>query len=153
MRRRDVLRLGAGALALAGIGGVASADEASYAPKGEVAVEGTQEVAPTEDGTFAAVAAGDGFAMVDVNDPANPSIAAERGNLLSDAENGPMKNIADVKIDGDRLLVTGPNNPPREGEVVKAAVLYDITDPANPEQLDTLTVDHAIHNRDRKSVV
>jgi len=146
MRRRDVLRSSAGALALAGLGGVASADDASYAPRGEVAIEGAQEVATTPDGDFAAVAAGDGFALVDVSDAASPSIVAERGELLSDDEDGPMQMIADVKIDGDRLLVTGPNNPPRQGELVKAALLYDITDPANPERLDVLEVDHAIHN-------
>ncbi|NHN42102.1 hypothetical protein G9C85_10740 [Halorubellus sp. JP-L1] len=146
MRRRDVLRSSAGALALAGLGGVASAAEASYAPRGEVAVEGAQEVETTTDGTFAAVAAGDGFAMIDVNDPANPSIASEHGDLLSDHDAGPMQMIADVKIDGDRLLVTGPNNAPQQGELVKAALLYDISDPANPTQLDSLTVDHPIHN-------
>jgi hypothetical protein len=145
MRRRQVLRSSAGALALAGIGGVASADEASYAPKGEVAVDGTQEVATTDDGNYAAVAAGKGFAIVDVNDPAAPSIAAERGALLQENENGPMQMIADVKVDGDRLLVTGPNGSPR-GDVVKAALLYDISDPANPERLDVLEVDHPIHN-------
>ena len=46
-----------------------------------------------------------------------------------------MQMIADVKIDGDRLLVTGPNNPPQQGGLVKAALLYDIADPANPERL------------------
>jgi hypothetical protein len=147
MRRRDVLRNSAGALALAGFGGVASAaDDAAYAPHGEVSIEGTQEVATTPDGNVAAVAAGQGFALVDVSDPANPSIVAERGNLLSEDDAGPMEMIADVKIDGDRLLVTGPNNPPRQGQLVKAALLYDISDPANPEQLDVLEVDHAIHN-------
>jgi len=146
MRRRDVLRSSAGALALAGLGGVASADDASYAPQGEVSVEGAQEVATTPDGGFAAVAAGDGFALLDLSDPASPSIAAEREGLLSEDEDGPMQMIADVKIDGDRLLVTGPNNPPQQGGLVKAALLYDIADPANPERLDVLEVDHAIHN-------
>ncbi|WP_323674659.1 hypothetical protein [Halorubellus sp. PRR65] len=146
MRRRDVLRSSAAALAAAGLGGVASADTASYAPKGEVSVEGAQEVATTTDGNFAAVAAGKGFAVVDISDPASPSIAAERGNLLGDDEDGPMQMIADVKIDGDRLLVTGPNNSPRQGDLPKAALLYDIADPANPERLDVLTVDHPIHN-------
>jgi len=146
MRRRDVLRSSAGALALAGLGGVASADDASYAPQGEVSVEGAQEVATTPDGQFAAVAAGGGFALLDLSDPASPSIAAERGDLLSEDDAGPMEMIADVKIDGDRLLVTGPNNSPRQGDLPKAALLYDVADPANPERLDVLQVDHAIHN-------
>ena len=146
MRRRDVLRSSAGALALAGLGGAASADDASYAPRGEVTIQGAQEVATTPDGQSAAVAAGDGFALLDLSDPSTPSIAAQRGYLLSEDDDGPMQMIADVKIDGDRLLVTGPNNSPRQGAVPKAALLYDITDPANPERLDVLQVDHAIHN-------
>lgn len=148
MRRRDVLRSSAGALTLAGLGGVATAaqDDASYTPLGEVSIDGTQEVATTPNGEFAAVAAGDGFAMVDVSSPDDPSIAAEHGTLLDDHEDGPMQMVADVKIDGDRLLVVGPNNPPRQSALPLAALLYDISDPANPEQLDVLEVDHAIHN-------
>jgi hypothetical protein len=146
MRRRDVLRSSAGALALAGVGGVASADDASYAPRGEVTVEGAREIATTPNGEFAAVATGGGFAVVDVTDPASPSVAAEREGLLRDDEDGPMEMVKDVKIDGDRLLVTGPNNAPREGDLPKAALLYDITDPANLERLAVTQVNHAIHN-------
>jgi len=146
MRRRDVLRSSVGALALAGLGGSAAAltDDASYAPAGEVAVENTQEVVATPDGSHVAVAAGSGFAMVDVTDPANPTVAAEVGGILGEKDDGPMNNIADVKVDGDRLLVSGPNS--GQSEAPRAAVLYDIGDPASPERLDVLEVDHAIHN-------
>ncbi|MFC4406383.1 LVIVD repeat-containing protein [Haloarchaeobius iranensis] len=145
MERRDVLRAGAGALALGAVGGTVSAagQQDAYEPLGSVDIEGTMEVAPTEDGQFAFVATGDGFVSVDISDEANPSIAFEDRDLLADRDAGPMQAVADVKVDGDRLLVVGPN---QAGEVIKAALLYDISDPANPEQLAVQTVDHAIHN-------
>ncbi|WP_267641939.1 LVIVD repeat-containing protein [Haloarchaeobius amylolyticus] len=146
MRRRDVLRTGAGVLAASAVGSVATAlPTESYAPLGSAAVEGTQEVTVGDDGQTAYVANGTGFTAVDVSDPATPTVVADQRDLLADAENGPMKMVADVKVDGDRLLVVGPNSPSRD-KLVKAALLYDVSDPANPEQLAVKKVDHPIHN-------
>ncbi|MCT9095368.1 LVIVD repeat-containing protein [Haloarchaeobius sp. HME9146] len=146
MRRRDVLRTGAGVLAASAVGSVATAlPTESYAPLGSATVDGTQEVTVSDDGKTAYVAAGSGFAAVDVTDPASPTVVSEQRDLLADAENGPMKMVADVKADGDRLLVVGPNGPSRD-KLVKAALLYDVSDPANPEQLAVQKVDHPIHN-------
>ncbi|WP_439028510.1 LVIVD repeat-containing protein [Haloarchaeobius sp. DT45] len=146
MRRRDVLRTGAGVLAASAVGSVATAlPDESYAPLGSVTVDGTQEVTVSDDGETAFVANGSGFTAVDVSDPAKPTVVAEQRDLLADAENGPMQMVADVKVDGDRLLVVGPNSPSRD-KLVKAALLYDVSDPANPEQLAVKQVDHPIHN-------
>ncbi|WP_435361345.1 LVIVD repeat-containing protein [Haloarchaeobius sp. DFWS5] len=148
MQRRDVLRAGAGALALGAVGTVTSARTPDpYAPLGETTAAGTMEVTVSGDGQTAFAATGDGFACIDVSDPANPTVVAEQKELLKDEENGPLAHVADVKVDGNRLLVVAPNQPSRN-KVTKAALLYDVSDPAKPKQLAVKKVDHAIHNSD-----
>lgn len=113
------------------------------APRGSLAVEGTTDAVVS--GNTVYVAASDGFAVVDVADPANPTLLAERRGLLSDRENGPLQQVYDTAVDGDRLLVAGPAHPP-SGDALMGAALYDVDDPANPTLLRFHETDYPVHN-------
>jgi len=92
MHRRDALRavgagLGVGAL---GFGGRARASAAPpYAPLSHVGLVGAKE-AVVGGGRTAYLAVTDGYAAVDVSDPARPVVVAERRGLLADREGGPL---------------------------------------------------------------
>ncbi|MFC6726980.1 LVIVD repeat-containing protein, partial [Halobium palmae] len=64
--------------------------------------------------------------------------------LLADRENGPLRGVYDVKVDGDTLLVVGPANP--LGEALHGALVVDVSDPANPEEVSFFGTDYPIHN-------
>ncbi|WP_433625641.1 LVIVD repeat-containing protein [Halomicrococcus sp. NG-SE-24] len=144
MRRREFLRTTVGS-----VGATAFASRGfarrPYEPLGRVAVENAKEAVVGPDGKTAYVAATDGFATVDVSDPANPSTLAERRGLLADRQHGPLEQIWDVKVEGDRLLVVGPANP-IDHTGVHGFLLYDVGDPANPEQVAFHETDFPIHN-------
>ncbi|MFB6068995.1 MAG: LVIVD repeat-containing protein [Halobacterium sp.] len=147
MHRRDVLRsaaLGAAALPFAS-SAVTAASQASYEPLGSVPLRGTKEVVVGDDGTTAYAATTDGFATVDVSDPANPEVLSEARALLADRENGPLSHIYDVKVDGDTLIVVGPANATREATLQGMAV-YDVSDPSLPERVGFHETDYPIHN-------
>lgn len=141
MRRRAFLHA-AGSLSLPLAVGRSSA-QPSYGPLGRVPLDGLTEVVLSSDGRTAFLAATTGFAIADVSDPRNPTIIAERRNLLSERQNGPLRDIRDVKVDGDRLIVVGPANPT---ERLSALVLYDVSDPRNPKRVAVHETDYAIHN-------
>jgi hypothetical protein len=148
MRRRDVVR-GAGGLlgltALPAMGRTAKGTAADgYAPLGRVQVPGAAEAVVGDDGTRAYVAAETGFAVVDVSDPAAPSVLVERRGLLSDREDGPMGGIKDVKVDGDRLLVAGPANP--NSEVPNGVAVFDVAAPADPALVGFHETAYNVHN-------
>ena len=143
--RRDVLRtLGVAATlpALSGVTGAQSTPRDDYGPLGRVEVPGTTEAVVSGDTAYLATT--DGFATVDVSDPSNPSVLADPTGILADRENGPLREIWDVKVEGDRLLVAGPANG-REN-AVNALVLYDVSDPASPEQVSVYETESANHN-------
>ncbi|MFC5970764.1 LVIVD repeat-containing protein [Halomarina salina] len=143
--RRDVLRTLGAAATLPALSGVASAQSTAqddYGPLGRVEVPGTTEVVVS--GDVAYLATSDGFASVDVSDPENPSVLANPTDLLADRENGPMKQIFDVKVEGDRLLVAGPAQSTQNS--VSALVLYDVSDPAAPEQVGVYETESINHN-------
>lgn len=116
----------------------------AFAPLGSLAVPGAREAVVGADGTTVYVAVGDGFAIVDVGEPTAPRLVGERRELLADAAGGPLTGIQDVAVDGDRLLVVGPAHP--DEEAVKAALLYDVSDPAAPRRLAVHQADYPIHN-------
>ena len=151
MRRRDFLRIAAvgGVSATAASRGVA---REGYGPLGSVDIENAKEAVVGPDGTTAYVAATDGFATVDVSDPANPTVLAERRGLLADREHGPLTQIWDAKVEGDRLVVAGPANP-IDSKGVHALLLYDVSDPAAPERVGVHEMDVPIHNVDLKGGV
>jgi hypothetical protein len=146
MRRRDVLRAGAG-LVGAGVGATAlgsgaTGDETgAYEPLGFVAVEGTKEA--VVEGTTAYVATTDGIAVVDVADPENPTVLAERRELLADRDGGPLPDIWDVKVDGDTLLAVGPAN---GGESLRGVAVFDVSDPTAPALSGFHETQYPIHN-------
>ena len=153
MRRRTFLR-GVGALSafvavptVAAGGGTATGGgtPTQYASPASVSLTGVIDAVVGDDGTTAYVAASDGFGVVDVSEVGNPTVLAERRNLLADRENGPLTNIYDVKVSGDRLLVAGPNHSVGSN-TLGGFLLYDVSDPAEPERLAFFETDHGIHN-------
>ena len=158
MRRRTFLRA-AGCLPAAAVGttaatgGTAIADEtatgngtaAESLSSASVSLTGATEAVVADDGTTVYVAAHDGFAVVDVSDFQNPTVLAERRELLADREYGPLTGIYDVNASGDRLLVAGPRTA-LFGETLGGFLLYDVSDPADPEQVAFFETDHGIHN-------
>ena len=141
MRRRTLLRAAAGTLSLSVVARRGAAQ--GYEPLGRVPIRGATEVVVADDGKTAFLATTTGFATADVSDPRNPTVLADRRNLLSGRENGPLRDIRDVKCDGDRLIVVGPANP---ADGVNAMVLYDVSDPASPRRVAVHETDYAIHN-------
>lgn len=149
MRRREALRLGGSVLTATGLFGRAATSTASAAtdgfdPLGRLELPGAKELV-VDDGV-AYVAVTDGFATVDVSDPADPTLLAERRNLLADHPDGPMAGIQDGKIGGDYYALGGPAHP-RSG-VPYAAVVFDVSDPADPRSVLTHETAFYHHNLD-----
>lgn len=115
-----------------------------YEPLGRLPVDGLKEVVVGPDGTTVYCAVTDGFVVADVSDPAEPTLLAERRGLLADREDGPLQQVYDVKVEGDRLLLGAPANPGQDD--LRAAVLYDVSDPASPEQLGVYETEFFHHN-------
>ncbi|MFC7176233.1 LVIVD repeat-containing protein [Halosegnis marinus] len=82
---------------------------------------------------------------MDVSDPAAPTLLHENRNVLGDRENGPLRGIYDVKVDGDLLAVTGPANP---GPRLRAVVVFDVSDPTAPERVSVHETGFFNHNCD-----
>jgi len=163
--RREVLGVAAGSVVgVGGVGGARASDgghggagqagtevpadsaagSSNFAPLATLPVEGAREAVVGSDGATAFLAVEDGFAVVDVADPTTPRLVAERRGLLPDAEGGPMTEVQDVAVDGDRLLVMGPAHAGTEGP--KGALLYDVSDLAEPRSIAVHRTDYPIHN-------
>ncbi|AFZ71713.1 LVIVD repeat-containing protein [Natronobacterium gregoryi] len=143
MRRRTLLRR-SGALALGlstsvlasstADSPVATADsDESYEPLGRVAVDGAAEAVVGDAGETVYLATTTGFAVVDVSDPADPSLRFEEASIEVDGD--PLLEILDVKVDGDRLVVPGPANE-SSNYPFHGFVCYDVSDPGDPEPVD-----------------
>lgn len=157
MRRRRVLRaaaLGAGTLGAAALGaddgfgavtGTASDSTAAdaYEPLSWLDLEAAYEA--VTNGRTVFVATGDGFAAIDVADPAEPTLLTRETDLLGDRKNGPMEKVYDVALDGTDLLVAGPAH---GSNSVNAAVRFDVSDPAAPERRGVAETPFPIHNGD-----
>lgn len=115
-----------------------------FGPSGRLPLPGALE-AVVSDGVVAYVAVGDGFVVVDVSDPAAPSLLAERRGILADHEDGPLTGVADVAVSGDRLLAVGPAGD-RRAEVVEGVAVFDVSDPTSPERVGFEPRDGATHN-------
>jgi hypothetical protein len=142
-RRRDVLRAGGAALALPVVG-AATAQESvgGYAPVGRYDVADAKETVVSDDGETAYVALTDGYGIVDLSTPSNPEPLAIRRNLVPEGESEPLRQIYDVKLDGDRLVVAGPAQRAR----LSGFFVVDVSTPSQPERLDFYETDYAIHN-------
>lgn len=160
MNRRDVLRTTAATLGTGLAVGTFPADaheggsdgggtvegdaSAGYGPLGVVDVPGAHE-AVVDDST-AYVATGDGYAVVDVSDPSNPRVLARRTGLRGDAEDGPLVDVQDVKVDGDTLVVAAPAHPRRDA--LSGLVVVDISDPGTPRERSFFRTEYPVHNCD-----
>ena len=129
MRRRDALRAGAATLLLPAVDRAGATEP--FEPLGRLSVPGAKELVVDDDVAY--VATTDGFATVDTSDPAEPTLLAERRSLLADRPDGPMAGVQDGKLHGDRYAVAGPANP--LDDVPRAAVVFDVSDPAAPERV------------------
>ncbi|WP_101295400.1 LVIVD repeat-containing protein [Halegenticoccus soli] len=144
MRRRDLLRTGVAAVGLSVLGDAASAHPGPYRPYGRVGIPGAREAVVGPDGETAYVAATNGYAVVDVSVADRPRLLAERRNLLADRDGGPLREIYDVKVDGDRLVVVGPANP--LPGALAGVLVADVSDPTEPRTVAFHETDFAIHN-------
>ena len=145
MYRREFLRtaaVGGGTAYLFSTGGVA---DDPYRPLGHVAIENAKETVVGDDGNTAFVAATDGFVTVDIRKPNDPTVLAERRGLLGHHNGGPLTEIWDVKVVGDRLLVVGPANPVASN-AVHGMLLYDVSNPSNPKRVAFHETTFPIHN-------
>ncbi len=148
MRRRDVLRATAAAAALPLASTTVSAtasQQSAFEPLGVLDLDGTKEVVVDDAGETAYAATTDGIATVDISDPANPELLAGVAPLLDDHEDGPMRQVYDVKLEGDTLIAVGPANPTQVA-TVQGVVVFDVSDPANPEQTGFHETAFPIHN-------
>ena len=121
-----------------------TSDSNSYEPLATLSLPGTKELVTSADGAVGYVALTDGYATVDLSDPTAPTVLAERRGLLAGREDGPLRKVHDVAVNGDGLLVVGPANPVSGS--LTAAVLVDVSDPANPTQRAVVQTDFPIHN-------
>ncbi|MXV63890.1 hypothetical protein GS429_17855 [Natronorubrum sp. JWXQ-INN-674] len=156
MQRRDLLRTaGAGGITLtlpnsvaasssAANSDAAASDPDAYEPLGRVDITGAAEAVVGDGGETAYLATTTGFATVDISDPSEPTVLADRPELEVDGV--PFNDILDVKVDGDRLAVVGPANRVSE-DVFHGFVLYDVSDPADPVAVgEPYETGYHIHN-------
>ncbi|WP_436911081.1 LVIVD repeat-containing protein [Halosimplex marinum] len=117
-----------------------------YEPMGSVAVEGATETVLTPDGDTAFVAVGDGFAVLDLTDSANPTVVASERDISPPGTNQTMGGVRDVKYDDGRLLVGGPAG--YDPDSFYGVALFDVSDPADPGFLRAYETAYPVHNCD-----
>jgi len=115
-----------------------------WEPRGDVAVPGATETVLTPDGETAFVATGDGFAVVDLSDPTDPTVLTRVRDISPPRTDAVMGGVYDVKYDDDRLLVAGPAN--YEPDVFRGVSLFDVSDPADPVILSGYRTTFPVHN-------
>jgi hypothetical protein len=144
MRRRDVLCGLAGAAALPLARPVSATPTATApAPLATLRLPGAKEVVVSTDGRYAFVAVTNGFAVVDLADPAAPEVVFEDHALLAGREDGPLTGVYDCKLDGDLLAVCGPAD---RIQPLMGVIVYDVSDPTAPERLSVHETDFINHN-------
>lgn len=115
-------------------------------PLARLPVEGATEVVLDPDGKTAFLAVGDGFATVDLADPASPSLLTREAPVSPPGTDRLMQEVWDVKYDAGELLVAGPAS--YHPDAYRGVIRYDVTDPAAPELLDAYETTFPIHNCD-----
>ncbi|ELZ29604.1 hypothetical protein C475_01606 [Halosimplex carlsbadense 2-9-1] len=117
-----------------------------YEPIGSVAVEGATEAVLTPEGETAFVAVGDGFAVLDLRDPANPTVVASERDISPPGTTRRMGGVRDVKYDDGRLLVGGPAS--YDPDSFYGVALFDVSDPTAPAFLRAYETAYPVHNCD-----
>jgi hypothetical protein len=120
-----------------------AAADASFGPRARLDVPGTMEAVVGEDGTVVYVATLDGVAAVDVSDPDDPTELVRVSGIASDVDGGPLENIFDLHVAGDRLAVGGPGF---GGTDLMGFAVFDVSDPASPERTAFHRTGYGIHN-------
>lgn len=159
MERRDVLR-GVGALSTGlvvgtsrgrahetgGDGGtVRGTPDDRYEPLGVVDVPGAREAVVGTD-SMVYVATGDGYAVVDVTDPAAPRVVTRQTEVQPTGAEEPLVDVQDLAVEGTTLVVAGPAHPRRTGPAGVAVV--DVSDPADPRTRGFFPTTYPVHNCD-----
>jgi hypothetical protein len=121
--------------------GATPQDSTGYGPLGSVAVPGAREA--VVDGDLAYVAASDGFAVVDIADPAAPELLAERRAIETNTDQT-LAGIWDVWPWADRLAVVGPAQ--YSPDLPSGVAVFDVSDPADPQQVSFYPTQNHIHN-------
>jgi hypothetical protein len=152
VNRRSFLRSGLSvSVALSGIATVAGAtrpsdaDRASIRPLGRTTVPKAKEAVVSADGRTGFLAVTDGFAVVDIADPADPTVVYENREPWAGEGKGRLEQIFDVKLDreSDLLAVVGPANP---RDAFRGLIVYDVSDRTNPERVAVHETDFFNHN-------
>jgi PGF-CTERM protein len=142
MRRRTLLKAGAGALPLALASTTASGDRTTqdaFEPLDSIELDDAAEV--YVDGDAAYVAAGDGLIVVDVSEPANLSVLAEQREVEIGGQ--VMQKAYDLWAWEDQVALVGPIQPVGGGT---GFVIFDVSDPAQPEIVTKHDTGYYVHN-------
>jgi hypothetical protein len=151
MRRRDLLRAGAATLLPAAAGRVLGRSptatptgrtDPAFDFLGRLPLPGAKELVVADGVAYVAVT--DGFATVDVSDPTDPALLADRRDLLADHPDGPLAVVHDGTVGGGHYAVAGPGEP-RAG-VPNAALVFDVSDPEDPQRVLAHETDFYHHN-------
>jgi hypothetical protein len=105
-------------------------------------IPGLEEVVAGPNGRYVYGAAGDRLVVADCDTVDAPSIVAEVEPTL---DGDPMGGVGDIVRHGERVAVVGPTGL-SEGDPPSGAAVFDVSDPANPEQVVEVPTDHSIHN-------
>jgi hypothetical protein len=116
----------------------------AWEPTGSVAVPGATETVLTPDGETAFAATGDGFAAVDLSDPADPVVLTRETGISPPRADAVMADVFDVKYDDGRLLVAGPAN--YHPDAFRGVALFDVADPTDPTLLSGYRTTFPVHN-------
>ena len=165
MRRRSVLRRGMALPGALAFGGVARGQDdrtptPTYTPPvgtpnavgtsvlGRVPLANAKEAVVDAAGRTAYVAISEGFAVVDISDPASPSVLVENRDPLPERDTL-VFDVYDVKLDteNDLLAVVAPANP-GAGNTFQGLLVYDVSDPASPERVAVHETTFFNHNCD-----
>lgn len=147
MHRRTFLQAGAASLSFAA-SSLPTFDNSTllgtrpYRPLGTVPIPGAREAVVS--GRTAFVATGDGFVAVDVAAPESSEVVARVTDLGADREDGPLRDVWDLTVDEERLVVAGPAV--TDLDALHGFALFDVSDPSAPRRIAFQETDRAIHN-------
>ena len=115
-----------------------------WEPSGSVAVPGATETVLAPDGETAFVAVGDGFAVLDLSDPTEPTVLTRETGISPPGTDRELVQAFDVKHDDGELLLAGPAS--YHPDSFRGVVRYDVTDPGAPELVDAVETTYPVHN-------